>query len=71
MTTTDVSASELARELNLSPAALLQRADDLIDRVVRTEGLDAARGLSVRHRTRGQVTETWLTARLADLVRQE
>lgn len=58
---TDVSAADLARQLNIPVAAVLRRADDEIADVVRREGLEAARGLS----TRLDHGRAYLTAALA------
>lgn len=65
MSTTDVAAADLARELNVTVAVVLQRADDTINRVVDEDGLDAARGLT----TRTQGGRIYLTAELAAGVR--
>lgn len=58
---TDVSAVDLARQLNITVAMVLQRADDEIADVVQREGLEAARGLSTRY----DHDRAYLTATLA------
>lgn len=63
--TTDVLAADLARELNVSVAVVLQRADDAIGQVVTAQGVDAARGLTTRLRG-GRI---YLSSELAAVVR--
>ena len=67
MTTTDVPAGDLAREHNVTTARVLQVADDIIGRVAKEQGIDAARGLTTRGGPGGTIR---LTAPLADLVRE-
>jgi hypothetical protein len=66
VTTTDVPAVELAKELGITVGRLLQRADDTIGRVADEQGVDAARGLTTRLRA-GHV---YLTAELAAHLRE-
>lgn len=62
----DITARDLAAELNTTVPKVLQVADDEIDRVVAEKGLDKARGLSTHQGVSGALT---LTAPLANLVR--
>lgn len=66
MATTDVPAADLAKELGITTANLLQRADDTIARVAYEQGVDAARGLT----TRSHGGRIYLTAELAAALRE-
>jgi len=66
VTTTDVPAAELAKELGLTVGRLLQRADDIIGRVADEQGVDAARGLT----TRAHAGRIYVTAELANHLRE-
>lgn len=58
---TNVSATDLARQLHITVPEILQRADDAIGDAAQREGLEAARGLST-HYDHGRA---YLTAALA------
>lgn len=65
----DITAFDLAREMNIATSDLLARADFVIEQVVREHGVDAARGLSTHVRRRGAITEVTVTRALADRLR--
>lgn len=62
-----IPVEPVARELGVSTAVVLQVADDVIDRLIRTGGLEAARGYSTGTRRQSAM----ITPQLAEAVRRE
>lgn len=65
----DISATELARELNIPVPELLARADKLIGEIVERDGIDKARGFTTRTVQHAQHAETVVSPSLADALR--